>query len=166
MDLVSFFGGDMPLRASNIEDQERLLALRFRESATPPEGPLAFSWKGLSAQHVDVIGPTEFSFQWSGTTHYLALHNIRKLEGETVVDGLSAVRTLDVRDRMTFVPSGCGVSDWTRLSGRANAFTALYYDPKMIPEELDRVPRPTTPAPWSISRIPVCDRRSPRFKRC
>jgi AraC family transcriptional regulator len=38
---------------------------------------------------------------------------------------------------MTFVPGGCDVSGWSKLRARRNLFVAVYYDPAILPEELD-----------------------------
>ena len=35
------------------------------------------------------------------------------------------------------MPGGCGVSGWSKLRARRNLFTAVYYDPAILPEELD-----------------------------
>ncbi len=82
-------------------------------------------------------GPREFAYQWTGSTHYLALHDLRMTDGETISQDAPPSTLNDLRDLMTFVPEGCAVSGWSRLRVRRNLFTAVYYDPAILPEELD-----------------------------
>lgn len=79
-----------------------------------------------------------YEFHWSGESNYLALHNISLLDGETVMDGFAPVHLMDLRTRMTFAPKGCHVSGWSKPAQRKNNYFALFYDPDIIMEELER----------------------------
>jgi AraC family transcriptional regulator len=94
-------------------------------------------WRGCSAEHV-VLPPTDkgVSFDLTGETHYLALHDIQLRDGETVIDGLEANHTRDLRDTITFVPKGRHGMGWLLPEARTNSFTALHFDPELIHEEL------------------------------
>ncbi len=118
------------------------LALEFRDTAdapprTPPQGPRRVTWRGFSAETVAIQGPREFDYKWAGAPHYLALHDIQLADGEITVADLPKSTQTDLRGLMTFVPGGCAVSGWSKLRARRNLFTALYYDPAILPEELD-----------------------------
>ena len=82
-------------------------------------------------------GAREFEYKWSGSTHYLAVHDIRLNAGEARVDDLAPSTQRDMRDLLTFIPEGCQVAGWSKLRHRTNSFTAIYYDPAILPEELD-----------------------------
>jgi AraC family transcriptional regulator len=110
--------------------------LEFRDDG-PLEGRSAWSWRGLSAEHIRIDGPSEYDYKWVGSACYIALHDLRLVDGETALDGAAPFRLLDLRDRMTFLPEGCAISGWSRLMRRSNAFTAVYYDPALVPEELE-----------------------------
>lgn len=108
----------------------------FNEQAPAPRREV-LQWRGLSAEHVELSPQAAFAYEWSGTQHYVALHDITLAEGEATLDRLAPSRVLDLRDRLTFVPKGCGIAGWSHLTRRRNAFTALYYDSALLAEELD-----------------------------
>jgi AraC family transcriptional regulator len=112
------------------------LALKFSDpNLAIPRRPER--WRGCSAEHV-VLPPTDkgVSFDLTGETHYLALHDIQLRDGETVIDGLGANHTRDLRDTITFVPKGRRGMGWLLPEARTNSFTALHFDPELIHEEL------------------------------
>jgi AraC family transcriptional regulator len=53
------------------------------------------------------------------------------------VDGLKPDATRDLRNTITFLPSGCGVDGWSMPAKRMNSFTALYFDPALLRDDLD-----------------------------
>jgi AraC family transcriptional regulator len=125
----------------------RQVLLEFRDDEAPPDARHAIAWRGLSAEHVTIRGAREFAYKWVGSNHYLALHDLKLDDGETALDASTPVRQLDLRGRMTFIPRGCGISGWSHLSRRAHAFTAVYFDPAILPEELDGRGSPSPEAP-------------------
>jgi AraC family transcriptional regulator len=116
---------------------EQHVELEFRGFERPPHGQRRITWRGLSAETVTMHGAREFDYKWSGSTHYLAVHDISLEAGETLVDDLPPARQLDMRDLLTFIPEGCSVTGWSKLRSRTNTFTAVYYDPAILPEEMD-----------------------------
>jgi AraC family transcriptional regulator len=116
---------------------DKQVELEFRDAKTPPDVQRRIAWRGLSAETVIMQGPHEFDYKWSGSTHYLAVHDIRLSAGETRVDDLPPTTQLEMRDLLTFIPEGCRVAGWSKLTPRRNMFTAIYYDPTILPEELD-----------------------------
>jgi AraC family transcriptional regulator len=120
----------------DVPPEGKLVELEFRDERLL-EGRSAWSWRGLSAEHIRIDGPSEYEYKWVGSACYIALHDLRLVDGETALDGAAPFRLLDLRDRMTFLPEGCAISGWSRLMRRSNAFTAVYYDPTLVPEELE-----------------------------
>jgi AraC family transcriptional regulator len=118
-----------------LEDE---VALEFRDDIeTPPDRNRRMTWRGFSAETLVIQGPREFDYRWEGTPHYLALHDIQLADGEIAVGDVPRSSQTDLRHLMTFVPGGCGVSGWSKLRARRHLFTAVYYDPAILPEELD-----------------------------
>ncbi len=94
------------------------------------------SFTGFSAERVGLPQTSPFDYKWSGSVHYLALHDITLSDGETLIDFGQVSRLCDLTHRMTFVPTGCTVSGWSHPKRRSNSFTALYFDPKKLSEEI------------------------------
>ena len=130
------------------------LSLKFK---TPVETPRAArnKWAGCSAEHVSVPRGEAYEFAYTGTQHYLALHDMCLSDGELDVDSLAAIRGRDLRDTLTFVPKGCKISGWAQPAARDNAFTAIYFDPLVMNEELGARYRQRSPAPAIYTRDPA-----------
>ena len=129
------------MRSSQQLDPKALadaVALKFHDDiGTRPDTTRRIAWRGFSAETITIQGPLGFDYRWVGTPHYLALHDIQKDDGEIALGDLPKSTQTDLRDLMTFVPGGCNVSGWSRLRARRNLFIAIYYDPGILPEELD-----------------------------
>ncbi len=118
-----------------LEDE---VALEFRDGAEAiSDRNRRLTWRGFSAETIAIQGPREFDYRWAGTAHYLALHDLQLADGEIALGDLPKSTQTDLRHLMTFIPGGCGVSGWSKLRARRNLFTAVYYDPAILPEELD-----------------------------
>ena len=91
---------------------------------------------GIRVQHVALIPGAQYEFAWKGTSHYLSYLDIQLDDGETF-DG-SARRRLprDLRGKLSFVPSGEQTWGWSVARDRYNTFTAVYFDPQAIGEEV------------------------------
>ncbi len=114
------------------------VALDFRDNPSVPlDTRRRVTWRGFSAETVVFQGPREFAYSWAGAPHYLALHDMRRVDGETALDDLPKSTLNDLRDAITFIPGGCSCSGWSQLQARRNLYTAIYYDPAILPEELD-----------------------------
>jgi AraC family transcriptional regulator len=100
------------------------------------------------------LPPTDegFSFDLTGDTHYIALHDIQLRDGETLIDGLKANRTRDLRETITFVPNGCRAMGWSLPQARTNSFTALHFNPELIHEELEARYAKAVPGPAIYER--------------
>jgi AraC family transcriptional regulator len=100
----------------------------------------------MTAELVHVAGAVDLRYRLSGLTHYIALHDMTMQDGETCLDGAKPVRMLDLRDRITFLPRGCGISGWSSLSKRQHSFVALHYKTDLVEEEFEmRIPNAERP---------------------
>jgi AraC family transcriptional regulator len=59
----------------------------------------------------------------------LALHDIIRADGETTLEGCERSVVRDVRDKMTFAPSGASIEGWARYRRRPSWVFAVYLDP-------------------------------------
>lgn len=91
----------------------------------------------MTAELVHVAGSVDLQFRLNGQSHYIALHDMTMVDGETRLDEFPSMRVLDLRDRMTFLPRGCGISGWSRFSGRRHSFVALHFRTEAVEEELE-----------------------------
>lgn len=117
--------------------QDHELSLQFENESRRAETFVARTWRGFSIQFSRLMLPSEYAFSWQGSTHYLAWHDLVLLDGEMVVNGGRPVPGGDLRDKMTFVPSGEALSGWAKPADRLNAFTVLSFEPSVIEDELE-----------------------------
>jgi AraC family transcriptional regulator len=112
------------------------LQLRALESKRPVRRD--WEMRGFFAESVDVCAGAGFDYQWSGSRHYLALHDIRLRDGEASIDGVHAPHILDLRQTLTFAPKGCQISGWSLTENRNNNYLAFTYEPSLLEEEFER----------------------------
>jgi AraC family transcriptional regulator len=115
------------------------LKLSFRPEAALPDMHRISRWRGFSVEHSRITGPSDYTFSWTGDSHYLCLHDLLLADGRLVVDGLRPVSRRDLRNNMTYIPKGCGVTGSAAPVDRTNSFTALYFDPETISNETERL---------------------------
>jgi len=84
------------------------------------------SWPGLTVERFR-IQPTTYDFALKATSNVILLLDMYRSDGETFVDGQRASTIRDLRNKMTFVPSGATLSGWSQLKS-AGTFTAVYFD--------------------------------------
>ena len=106
---------------------------RARE-ATPERDEVALNinrayWPGLSAELVRISKPQELAYRFLGHTHYLALHDIVRTDGETTIDGFARSAQRDIRDTLTFAPNGASVEDWSKFKDRRSWLLAIFFNP-------------------------------------
>lgn len=73
----------------------------------------------FSAEYVQVAVKAPYDFAWHGSHFYLALHNIRKHEGVTQLDGSLRSSARDIRNKLTFVPPDCALWGWSYNTGQS-----------------------------------------------
>jgi AraC family transcriptional regulator len=109
---------------------------------------LSLGWGGFAAEHIVVDGKTDYSYKFTGQSHYLALHDIWREDGEIMVDGLARDRCGDIRNTITYLPQGCAVSGWAKPKPRINSVTLLYFDPHALREVLGQRYLSISPGPF------------------
>lgn len=113
--------------------------LLFKETHAPAETRRALTARGFYVETVEFNGCCAFDYRWQGNRHYLAIHDLKLLEGESVLETLPRSTLSDLRDRLTFVPSDCVASGWSSLAPRQNSYTALTFEPDLLSQELETV---------------------------
>jgi AraC family transcriptional regulator len=83
------------------------------------------SWSWFSAELVR-IWPTELEFRVKGDAAYLALHDSVRSDGRTTINGGNHSTITDLRDKLTFVPTGSSVEGWNRFEGRVSSVLAVH----------------------------------------
>jgi AraC family transcriptional regulator len=91
----------------------------------------------MTAELVHVPANVDLNYSLTGATNYIALHDMTMHDGQTCLDEAAPVRVLDLRDRMTFLPVGCGISGWSRLTDRRHSFVALHYKSQAVEAEFE-----------------------------
>jgi AraC family transcriptional regulator len=86
-------------------------------------------WPGLSAEQVRISKPQELAYRFQGHTHYLALHDIVRTDGETIIDGFARSVRRDIRGTLTFVPKCASVEGWSKYKDRPSSMFAIFLDP-------------------------------------
>ncbi|WP_318558136.1 AraC family transcriptional regulator [Pseudorhizobium pelagicum] len=96
------------------------------------------SWRGFAVEHVvPAIGDT-FEYAWQSDLHFCALHDIVLDDGGIRAGDAAENNQKNLRDSLTYVPKGAAVQGWSQLSQRRNSYTAIYFDPAELHEELDQ----------------------------
>ncbi len=116
--------------------QAESLELDFRQPEVEPVVIRSSQWRGVQVEFSRLRLPAEYEFAWSGSSHYLALHDLILADGEMIVDDVPPIRGGDLRDKMTYVPAACGLRGWAKPVPRQNTFTVVYFDPEVMEHEL------------------------------
>jgi AraC family transcriptional regulator len=112
------------------------LTLAFNNPDATPAKRHVMCCPGFAAEYVRIESQDAYSYAVTGESHYLALHDIVLIDGEARPDGAPASRARDLRSTISFMPRACGISGWSRPAARVNSFTALYFDPVHLREDL------------------------------
>src|SRR5258707_9330232 len=97
------------------------------------------SWSWFSAELVR-IRPTELEFRVKGDAAYLALHDSVRSDAETTTNGGSRSILRDVRDKLTFVPTGSSVEGWNSFKGpRISSVFAVHLTSSISPPDADAI---------------------------
>ena len=112
-----------------------IIASRGQESGELRESR---EWPGLWAERVTLgFNKAGYDFRWQGSTSYVALHDIRLLDGEVRLGYAETSHLLDLRHRLTLAPAGCEAAGWSELARRRNSFTTLCFQPDLLEQERD-----------------------------
>lgn len=115
------------------------LSLKFKKPGRRPDFHRAAKWSGIVCEHTRINHQNDYSFAYTGSTHYVALHDLILADGAMHVDGLKPVPGGDLRNKITYFPPQCSVTGWANPVERTNSFTVLYFDPASIAEETEKL---------------------------
>lgn len=123
-----------------MRDASTMIDLGYRSSELRPERK---SVQGLpfTVEHVSTPEGAGYDFAWTGTSAYLALHDIIVKDGVMSGDEVAPIGLLDMRQRMTFLPRGVRVNGWGEPARQGNSFVALYFDEDWLLDELEVAPK-------------------------
>ncbi len=120
-------------------DDVEALSLKFKKPGRRPDMHRSAKWSGIVCEHTRISHQSDYAFAFTGSTHYLALHDLILADGGMLVDSLKPVPGGDLRNKMTYVPPQCSITGWASPVDRTNSFTVLYFDPAAIAEETERL---------------------------
>ena len=115
-----------------MEHKERLSLAGLTQSATRHER----RWQGFSVEHVSPAQGSSFSYDWTSELHFCAYHDIVLKDGGIRTGDGGEDHRHDLRHTLTYVPRGARVSGWSELTDRRNSYTALYFHPSVMRDEL------------------------------
>ena len=87
----------------------------------------------FAVERTELHNECEVEFRWSGPQHYIALHDMKMLDGETLLDGRTA-RHHDLRSRLSFVPRDCEISGWSKFVRKNNSYVAVSVADSLLTE--------------------------------
>ena len=118
-------------------DLDSELSLEF-QNAQPANNDTRMirRWNEFSIEHTIIEGSETIHYQWEGRGYYLAVHDIILDDGETKIDGVQQVSPRDLRNTITFIPPGHRIEGWSSPARRQNSYTALFFDPSQLQEEV------------------------------
>jgi AraC family transcriptional regulator len=101
---------------------------RSENAEVPKQGQIA-KWSDFSAELNRIPHSAEFDYKLVSANGYIALHNIVRIDGETIVEGTLHSQRRDLRDKMTFIPPGASVEGWTKTNGGTPYVFAVHFEP-------------------------------------
>jgi AraC family transcriptional regulator len=91
-------------------------------------------WDGISVELTNISGASQLGYRVETRAAYLALHDIVRSDGETIIEGVARSTRKDTRNALTFSPNRCRIEGWSDLKQRRNSVFAIYLHPN--PEDL------------------------------
>lgn len=145
--------------------QDDAVSLKFREGQRAPETRRAFDIADFTLERVLIDGSQSFDYDWRGSRHYLALHDIDINDGETVLDGATVSQGGELRDRITFAPKDCRVQGWSDLGVGNHGYIALFFAPGLAESERERPLLGSEPDPMVYFQDPALHRTLRRLQQ-
>ncbi len=87
------------------------------------------SWAGIAAEFVRFSAPSEFDFRLARPNNSLTLLNIHRSDGETLIVGLPRSHKKDLRNKITYVPSGVNLKGWASIDRPSSCLTVYFDNP-------------------------------------
>ncbi len=79
-----------------------------------------------------------FDYRWQSDLHFCAVHDILLKDGGIQAGSDREDNRKDLRGLLTHVPAGADVTGWSELADRQNSYSAIYFNPGEMHEELDQ----------------------------
>jgi AraC family transcriptional regulator len=100
------------------------------------------SWPGITAQVVRIAAPATYDFRVASSSNYLALLNLYRVDGETIVPGCPRSCTKDLRNKLMYSPGGGEIEGWCRIdkTGTITAVTIEQAEPTGQSIDLAQIP--------------------------
>jgi AraC family transcriptional regulator len=112
-----------------------LISWSLRNSSEPaPVFRRLRRWDSISAEFTNISGACRLGYRIETQAAYLALHDLVRSEGETIIDGFARSTRKDTRNTLTFAPNRCSLEGWADFKRRTNSVLAIYLHPN--PEDL------------------------------
>jgi AraC family transcriptional regulator len=92
----------------------------------------------MRVQQVAFAPGAAYEFAWKGSSHYLSYIDMHLADGETFGGSTGRRLPRDLRGKLSFIPAGEPVWGWSVVRQRYNSFTAVYFDPETMDEELSK----------------------------
>ena len=111
------------------------------QAVQPPEvaGSVAEAkFRGIRIQQVAFTLGAAYEFAWKGDSHYLSYIDMHLTDGETFGGSIERRLPRDLRGKLSFIPAGEPVWGWSVVRERHNTFTAVYFDPATLDEEVSK----------------------------
>jgi AraC family transcriptional regulator len=111
------------------------------DAVQPPEvaGSVAeATFRGMRIQQVAFTPGAAYEFAWKGDSHYLSYIDMHLADGETFGGSIERRLPRDLRGKLSFIPAGEPVWGWSVVRPRHNTFTAVYFDPATLDEEVSK----------------------------
>lgn len=78
------------------------------------------SWPSITAHSVRIPAPVTYDFKISSSLNCIALHDLYRIDGETVVAGQPPSFAKDLRGKLAYIPAGCDVEGWNKIEKTAS----------------------------------------------
>ncbi|QDC37549.1 helix-turn-helix transcriptional regulator [Sphingobium fuliginis ATCC 27551] len=128
------------------------LELQFQDASQVGAKKSPLAWHGFRVEHVLLTTDEGYDFRAKGDSCYLAYHELMLTDGELKMEGLPTLAKTQLRDTLTFAPEGCAIEGWAKPARGENSYTALYFEPDIVSEELGERYACANAAPFAYVR--------------
>jgi AraC family transcriptional regulator len=116
----------------------KTIILEFKSKPEQELQTRTTSWRGFDLSYSALPLPIGYDFKGCNPEHhYLAYHDLMLKDGEMEIDGSPLIKGNDLRETMTYIPSGRHFKGWTVPETRKNSFTILTYNPGLVSDEIE-----------------------------
>jgi AraC family transcriptional regulator len=83
------------------------------------------SWPGVTACFVRIAAPVTYRFKLKSPSHFIALSDFYRVDGELTVPGLPRSFNKDLRGKLSFIPAGREVEGWSKIDKPASLIAVM-----------------------------------------